>query len=167
MTIEPYAIVTADEGLPRLSAGHCPGAGFLSRRGSSGAGHGGTGGQGQGQTEAGIGYGSYLDPAAFGCNGGHSHFPHEGGRGGGRLSINVAELLTIDGKISVAGGSWKSIHAGGGSGGSVFIRTTALDGSGVVDVCGGEGFGGTHSAHGGGGAGGRIALYYVNNFYVG
>ena len=167
MTVEPYGILTADEGLPRLSAGHCPGTGLSSKQGSSGAGHGGSGGHGQGEDEAGVGHDSYLDPSAFGCNGGHSYFPHEGGQGGGRLRLDIAEWLTVDGTISVAGGDWRSIHAGGGSGGSVFIKATILDGSGLVDVSGGSGFGGVQLPHGGGGAGGRIALYYIYNFYVG
>ena len=37
----------------------------------------------------GMAHGSFLDPMTFGRNGGYSIFPHEGGRGGGRLDLEV------------------------------------------------------------------------------
>jgi hypothetical protein len=167
LTVEPYGELSADQGLPIHGTSQCPGTGVSGTEGSSGAGHGGSGGQGQGQIRVGVGHDSYLDPKAFGCEGGNSRFPYLGGKGGGRLHVSVSDWLTIDGEISAEGGDWRSIQAGGGSGGAVFINARTVDGSGVIDVSGGQGYGGTHTSHGGGGAGGRIAFYYVNNYYVG
>lgn len=90
-----------------------------------------------------------------------------GGVGAGRLFLNISYRLTVDGNITARGGKWRSVQAGGGSGGSIYIRTWILDGEGNVDVSGGEGYGGDYSAHGGGGGGGRVALYYVHDFYAG
>jgi hypothetical protein len=63
-------------------------------------------------------------------------FPHIGGRGGGRLEINVSHTLTVDGFLTSKGGDWKSYRAGGGSGGSVFIKTWTIDGDGTLDTSG-------------------------------
>lgn len=89
-------------------------------------------------------------------------FPHIGGRGGGRLEINVSHTLTVDGFLTSKGGDWKSYKAGGGSGGSVYIKTWTIDGDGTLDTSGGNGY-----TYGGGGGGGRLALYYVYDFFVG
>ena len=167
ITIEPYGVLSADEGLPVHATASCPGTGLSSTQGSSGAGHGGSGGQGQGQTRVGIGHDSYLDPSSFGCEGGNSRFPYLGGMGGGRLRVSVSDWLTIDGEVTAKDGDWRSIQAGGGSGGAVMIHAATVDGSGVVDVSGGSGYNGSHTSHGGGSAAGRVALYYVYNNYVG
>ena len=90
-------------------------------------------------------------------------FPHIGGRGGGRLEINVSHTLTVDGFITSKGGDWKSYKAGGGSGGSVYIKTWTIDGDGTLNTSGGNGY----TNGGGGGGGGRLALYYVYDFFVG
>lgn len=87
-------------------------------------------------------------------------FPHLGGFGGGKLHISVKEFLTVDGTISANGGRFKSQLAGGGSGGSILIHTHTIDGDGSLQVHGGDG-------DGGGGAGGRMALYYIQNYFVG
>ena len=59
-------------------------------------------------------------------------------------------MLTVDGQVTANGGHWKSIQAGGGSGGSLKVITHTLDGAGIVASTGGDGYGGQHSAHGGG-----------------
>ena len=141
--------------------------GYNGKPGSSGAGHGGGGGRGFGQPLTGHPHGSYAAPTSFGDDGGRSAFPFAGGRGAGRLRLLVADRLTIDGTLSANGGAWRSSGAGGGSGGSVFVRTLYVDGSGVVEAAGGAGCSPQSLPHGGGGAGGRIALYYVHNFFVG
>ena len=55
--------------------------------------------------------------------------------------------------------SLKTNAGGGGSGGSIFVRTQVFTGghTGALRVTGGS------SQAGGGGAGGRIAVYYANN----
>ena len=59
------------------------------------------------------------------------------------------------------------MEAGGGSGGSIWVETSTLDGDGTIDVSGGAGYGGPHAPHGGGGGAGRLAVYYKWNHYVG
>ena len=142
------------------------GRGFSSTSGSSGGGHGGSGGQGQGHSLTGRAYGSFLNPSVHGSSGGHSIFPHAGGRGGGRLRLEVGNFLTVDGTVSANGGDFESPRAGGGSGGSVLIHTHVVDGDGSIQVGGGAGYSGS-SHDGGGGGGGRLAVYYVQNYFVG
>ena len=61
----------------------------------------------------------------------------------------------------------RSVEAGGGSGGGIWVETHTLDGDGSIDASGGAGYDGTDSYHGGGGGGGRVAIYYQWNHYVG
>ena len=63
----------------------------------------------------------------------------------------------MDGYIEAK--SLKTNEGGGGSGGSIFVRTQVFTGghTGALRVTGGA------SKAGGGGAGGRIAVYYANN----
>lgn len=144
------------------------GIGFCrTKQGCSGAGHGGTGGQGYNENKAGVAFDSFLAPTEFGKNGGHSSFPHLGGLGAGRLKLEVLHFLTVDGTLSADGGDWRSVRAGGGSGGSVWLETHTIDGTGYIQALGGAGYHGNVAEGGGGGAGGRIALYYVKNNFLG
>ncbi|MCP3961978.1 MAG: hypothetical protein GY719_29400, partial [bacterium] len=68
---------------------------------------------------------------------------------------------TLEGIISVDGESSGHNNHGGGSGGSVWIETGVLTGSGIIRANGGVG-----GNEGGGGGGGRIAIY-VNSSYFG
>jgi len=61
----------------------------------------------------------------------------------------------LSGSITVSGSVGEGSNSGGGSGGSILIRTRALEGSGVIAVNGGAGNG-----DGGGGGGGRMAVYW-------
>ena len=111
-------------------------------------------------------YGSFLNPLSYGSSGGHSIFPHAGGRGGGKLHLEVGNFLTVDGTISANGGDFESPRSGGGSGGSILIHTHVVDGDGSIQVGGGGG--NSEPSHGGGGgAGGRLAVYYIQNYFVG
>ena len=67
--------------------------------------------------------------------------------------ISIGLFLHLDGIIESEGGDGSS-NSGGGSGGSVLIKTTQFSGHGIVTVNGGSGHG-----NGGGGAGGRIAVH--------
>ncbi|XP_038052472.1 uncharacterized protein LOC119725183 [Patiria miniata] len=135
--------------------------------GSSGAGHASNGGSGQNQPRVGATYGSFLTPDLFGSDGGYSTYPHLGGSGSGRVYMNVTGILTVDGTLAATGGAYRSPGAGGGSGGSIWIETETLDGDGVIEASGGDGYSGSLSQYGGGGAGGRIAVYYTNNHFIG
>ena len=59
----------------------------------------------------------------------------------------------MDGIIESEGANGTS-NSGGGSGGSVLIKTVQFSGHGILTVNGGSG-----SGNGGGGSGGRIAVY--------
>ncbi|KAL4226615.1 hypothetical protein ACF0H5_014598 [Mactra antiquata] len=167
VTIEPYGLLSVSEGCPYLIQHAGIGAGIGNVGGSSGGAHGGNGGQGQAEPVSGGAHDSFLYPTKFGNNGGHSIFPHRAGVGGGRVYLKVGHTLTVDGFLVALGGDWRSVAAGGGSGGTIHMETSTIDGAGVIDASGGEGYGGDWAPHGGGGGGGRMALYYMYNFYVG
>ena len=101
------------------------GVGYGGTQGCSGGGHGGGGGTGQNQDYSGIAHGSYTKPNGYGYNGGHSVFPHLGGRGGGRLIVRT-ENFTVDGYVTAHGGDWRSVEAGGGSGGAIWYVSCIL-----------------------------------------
>ena len=71
--------------------------------------------------------------------------------GGGAIRLDVEGPVVINGKIS------SDCTSIGGSGGSVLIVCTTIDGTGTVSACAARGF---TSAVGGGGGGGRIAVHY-------
>jgi hypothetical protein len=83
------------------------------------------------------------------------------------LYLKVNHTLTVDGFLTALGGDWRSVAAGGGSGGTIHIETYTIDGNGDIDASGGAGYDGGWAPHGGGGGGGRVTLYYMYNFYVG
>lgn len=128
------------------------GAGTVNAHGASGAGHGGYGGKGNLQDIRGSYYNSLLKPAMFGSSGG-------GGKtvGGGVLRVDC-KVFKLDGDIKVNGQSGLAVSGsfnGGASGGSVWVTTSELSGSGSVSADGGSG-----DSFSGGGSGGRIALHY-------
>lgn len=58
-----------------------------------------------------------------------------GGFGGGVLEFQVNDTLKVDGKVSANGEDGNNPRfAGGGSGGSIFISTKLLDGTGTFEV---------------------------------
>ena len=71
--------------------------------------------------------------------------------------------LTVDGTVSADGDRYIGGHAGGGSGGSVWIIAPTLAGSGSITADGGIGY----AAEGGGGGGGRIALDWTTRTFDG
>ncbi len=136
---------------------------------ASGAGYGGRGGN----SPTGLGgatYGSLYQPTDLGSGGGdRENAP--GGAGGGAIIIEVEELLLVDGIISAKGGTGSCYSpcptcvfscGGGGSGGSINIKTNQLQGLGKITTNGGSVY-----SRGGGGGGGRIAIYYDSNEFLG
>lgn len=113
-----------------------------------GASHGGEGGG----TSPGKAYGSVYSPIEFGSGGGNGL--GVGGSGGGYLLWIVGRHLEVNGLVSAKGLDGTGTNAGGGSGGSIFIKTTNMTGHGELNVEGGVG-----SGTGGCGAGGRIAIH--------
>ena len=90
-------------------------------------------------------YGDLRQPVDLG-SGGATLF------GGGAIKLNISGVLDLDGEI-LANGEDRSTSWGDGSGGSVWIITNSLTGSGLISADGG------HSTNTSGG-GGRVALYY-------
>ena len=135
MIIDNQAKITTDSG------GYLGGPG-KAKSSSSGCGHGGEGGGVQG----GASYGSVFEPQHHGSG--------NNARGGGVVSLNIKEKLTLGGIISANGADDST---GGASGGSILLRAGTLSGHGVIASNGGEGLGSTA-----GGSGGRIAVYVTD-----
>ena len=134
--------------------GKGPGGGGESSSRGGGGGHGGAGGT-VGPALGGSAYGSVTEPTDLGSGGGT--YSLGGGNGGGALRLSVDGMLLLDGTISANGASGSAAYAGGGSGGSIWVDTASLSGSGRFEANGGTG----NNNSGGGGGGGRIAVYYA------
>lgn len=74
------------------------------------------------------------DFRSTGSSGGKGSGGGLGGRGGGILFLNISNTLDIEGTLSADGDNYVGSDAGGGSGGSILIRTVTLEGSGTVQV---------------------------------
>ncbi len=131
-----------------------PGAGVGVAWGGSGAGHGGTGGRTASGATGGAPYGSITEPLEHGSAGGPGS-GGAGGAGGGVVRLNVANLLTIDGRVTAQGLNGVSDNSGAGAGGSLYLTAKTIAGKGAILADGGAG----EWVDGGGGAGGRIALH--------
>ena len=99
-----------------------------------------------------VTYPSTQNPDSAGSGGGGSC----GGRGGGNIYIQSNVSVQINGLISANGEAASGFDCGGGSGGSINIVSSLFEGSGVISVNGGQGWG-----RGGGGGGGRILVRHV------
>ena len=114
--------------------------------------------------KAGLPYDNIYEPTEFGSAGGGSL----GGRGGGRIWLNVTDTFHVDGVVSVNGDSGSTdgsshVVSGGGSGGSIWIHCQTIVGYGQIQAKGGKGSSYNTLRVAGGGAGGRIALYFHQN----
>ena len=142
------------------SSGNGPGGGqFQNGSSNGGAGYGGRGGSGS--TFGGISYGSITQPTDLGSGGADtSNWGARGGNGGGAIKLSVSGTTTVNGSILANGETISDTYVGGGSGGSIWIDTNTLTGSGTIAANGGNSPGAGNPA--GGGGGGRIAIYYQN-----
>ncbi len=132
----------------------------------SGASYGGVGALGAGLPETpGSTYGSSTAPTDLGSGGGYTcsgGTPNDrvGLWGGGAIILNITGTTTINGSISSNGSTEEVIdlcwNPGSGSGGSVYLRTDGLVGTGSITA------NGAGSAAKRGGGGGRIAIYANN-----
>jgi len=175
LTIDSNSAISADgKGFSAGAGfGEGPGGGKISGEGGSGGGYGGKGGDcGSGifGAEGGLSYGSLKEPTDLGSGGG-GYVVAPAGAGGGAIKIEVENNLTLNGIISVNGengsySNWGPSYSGGGSGGSIYIITNNLIGSGLIRANGGDS--GKNSYYGGGGgAGGRIVVYYQTSDFSG
>lgn len=102
--------------------------GFFSHQGQElsgrrgGAGHGGVGGGAP--DVAGDSYNSLYQPNQPG-----SRANPQGGKGGGKVYLNVGSLMFNDGEISV---NASASEFGGGSGGSIWIQAYLIEGQSVL-----------------------------------
>lgn len=145
LTIENGGVITATGTGYATEQGH----GYSIR--AKGGSYGGYG-AGYGSGDPAPGYGSFFEPKHLGSGGSNS--------GGGAMSLLVSEVFTNNGKVEANGLNGVQIglidHGGGGSGGSIYVETSILNGTGIFEANGGNGSG---INQGGGGGGGRIALY--------
>lgn len=94
----------------------------------AGAGHATAGGRGKGGA-GGQYHGSLFYPTYPGKDGGAGNSGVNGGRAGGFINITSGYLVTLDGTATVAGEhSSPGSGAGGGSGGSILIKTRLFKG---------------------------------------
>jgi hypothetical protein len=136
-----------------------PGAGAGGGSYGAGASHGGSGTFSGGATLPGVKYDLLEAPLLPGSGGGSSaNITTWGGKGGGAVRIDASGTVTIFGRILANAGNGGTTHAGGGSGGSIYIACNILAGStnGLLQANGGAQGG----SGGGVGGGGRIALAY-------
>ncbi|MCL5009180.1 MAG: hypothetical protein M1400_02450, partial [Patescibacteria group bacterium] len=148
--------------------GQGPGAGLTTTntKGTGGS-YGGLGavGDGPAPTSALI-YGSLTAPTDLGSGGGRTcnrgaASSDTGLWGGGAIQFTVSGTTTINGSLSANGSSSEPIDQcwdpGSGAGGSVYLTTGALTGSGMI-AANGSGAGSYM-----GGSGGRVAVYYMTD----
>ncbi|KMT03252.1 hypothetical protein BVRB_8g197950 [Beta vulgaris subsp. vulgaris] len=89
-------------------------------------------------------------PWSYGSRGGTTSKDEDyGGRGGGRIWLNVTGSIELSGRLFADGGN-TGIKGGGGSGGSILIKAQKMTGDGRVSASGGDGFAG--------GGGGRVSI---------
>ena len=51
------------------------------------------------------------------------------------MFLNVSDTLDIEGDVHANGENYGDAYSGGGSGGSIMIKTRVFEGSGSVQVC--------------------------------
>ena len=163
MTLETYKLnLTISGNLTIMSNGgiHANALGFYKGYGPGvgrdtycGGSHGGTGGGGTSTTpryNTNPTYGSVIAPANLGSGSGDT-------AGGSVTSGGGAILLTVPGTTTVASAGLISASAGmGGAGGSVYLTTGWLNGSGTIRANGETGSSGLDTR--GSGGGGRVAI---------
>ena len=137
---------------------HGPGVGDF----KGGAGHGGVGGT-YSSYDGGPAYGSSNTPVKPGSCADNSYA--RSGDGGGVVHIDVEGAATVDGTVSVSGGSSTYRFDAGGSAGSIWLWCRSLQGEGAFNAVGGRG--GSDYKRRNNGAGGRIALWRAYDSFTG
>jgi len=169
LVIDPGAALSADgTGHP---AGEGPGGGGASASGGSGGSYGGRGAASFSVPAGGPPYGSATVPVDLGSGGGGrgcsvGTITNGGGPGGGAIQLTISGTLTLNGRISADGSDSLVVcdnRSAGGSGGSGYITTENLTGSGTIHSNGGQ----SGPSGGGGGGGGRIAIYFEASTFTG
>jgi len=115
-----------------------------------GGSYGGRGGKSSYAEDSGPTYGSITAPVNIGSGGGWNYASGTN-NGGGAIKLTVGGTTALGGELSADGVGFNGSAQGGGSGGSVWLTTSILSGSGTITADGGLG---THA----GGGGGRISV---------
>ena len=184
ITIESGAEINANYKGYDMSEGTGAGTDGDAYNGAGGAGYVGLGGNGDTEGPPHLGGSAYTGnetagtngvcaPCSLGSGGGSSNSDdgERGGNGGGRIKLEcglsrfVFGTIIINGTISANGGAGQDDGvrnaAGGGSGGSIWIRADSITGSsGAITANGGAGGDTGGNDEGGGGSGGRVALIH-------
>ncbi|GFS43868.1 hypothetical protein Acr_00g0087450 [Actinidia rufa] len=93
---------------------------------------------------------SLGEPWSYGSKGGTTNREEDyGGKGGGRIGFDVKSCFEVHGSLLADGGDG-GIKGGGGSGGSIYIKSPKMSGNGNLSASGGNGFAG--------GGGGRVSV---------
>ena len=121
----------------------------------AGGSYGGRGGKGSDGHQGGATYGSIVSPTNIG-SGGSRNTSSGIMSGGGAVKLTVSGTTTLDGNITADGINTNGNAAGGGSGGSVWLTTASLAGSGTISADGGRGE--NNNGAGPGGGGGRVSV---------
>ncbi|HLO41834.1 MAG TPA: immunoglobulin domain-containing protein, partial [Phycisphaerales bacterium] len=152
VTIESNSMIGANG--RGYTAGQGPGAGSIGTW-AGGGGYGGAGRASGNGAPGGLTYGLASYPDELGSGGGNDTnvSGSTGGAGGGKVKLIVGGTLTVQGTLSADGAPQISHEGGAGSGGSVYVQASRIEGAGQVTARGGN------ATYGGGGGGGRIALY--------
>lgn len=165
-------IDVSSRGYPKVQGS---GAGGNNTRGG-GAGHGGAGGGSIGAYQvgtAGVTYGNATNPTTLGSGGGDGT-TWNGGVGGGHVRLDATNTFNFEGVIKADGAasqtpettSWNERVGGGGSGGSINLTASTLQGAfGSLSANGGNGYIYNATLGGGGGGGGRISVRATTDNY--
>ena len=137
-----------------------PGVGMSS---AGGGGHGGRGGSHSTATASGgAAYGDLVAPRTWGSAG--MSVNTGAGAGGGRVWIQGAAVAIPGGVVSASGSPSTHYQAGGGAGGSVWVRAVTLGATDDAWIRADGGDAVSHASHasGGGGSGGRVCVESFN-----
>jgi len=99
-------------------------------------------------------YGDVFEPTALGSGGNNA--------GGGAFKI-ISNSLVNNGTITSNSYNQTLRARATGSGGSIWLDTNIISGTGTITSNGGDTYDNAYQYHGGPGSGGRIALYYDTN----
>jgi len=122
--------------------------------GAAGAAHGGKSERSNSTT-----YGSAETPTSLGSGG---YASYEDAPGGGAIRLLASNTIRVDGKVSANGLFLylSGFTGGGGSGGSLLLEASRLEGSGTFEARGGSVIG----PDWGSGGGGRISLVNISSY---
>jgi hypothetical protein len=132
-----YPGAPANSGLSGSGPGGGTGVMATSGNYGGGAGHAGYGCDVTGA--AGAPYGDPFRPAVPGSGGGATLMSAAGGNGGGRVRVIASSRIAVDGVVTADGTlgySGATSGSGSGSGGSIWLTTPVLAGSGTITAAG-------------------------------